>query len=101
MKQAYSIQYVDRLQMVRRILRWREYCLSLGMPIYDLKLVAPWVEVKEKLKELHLDLTDADLIYEPGNEQELLERISHKINKDIPATKPWIESVSSNRNIAS
>ena len=71
------------------------------MSAYDLKLEAPWEEVKEKLKEVHLDLTDADLIYEPGNEQELLERLSHKLNKDIFATKAWIESVSSNTNIAS
>ncbi len=71
------------------------------MPVYDLKLDAPWEEVKEKLKEVHVDLTDADLIYEPGNELELLERVSHKINKDIFETKAWIESVSSNKGIAS
>ena len=71
------------------------------MSAYDLKLEAHWEEVIEKLKEVHLDLTDADLIYEPGDEQELLERLSHKLNKDIFATKAWIESVSSNTNIAS
>ena len=71
------------------------------MSAYDLKLEAPWEEVKEKLKEVHLDLTDADLIYEPGNEHELLERLSHKLHKDIFATKAWIESVSANKNIAS
>ena len=71
------------------------------MPVYDLKLEAPWDEVREQLKEIHLELTDADLEYEPGNEQELLERISHKINRDIFETKAWIESVSHNRGIAS
>ena len=71
------------------------------MANYDLKLQAPWEEVKEKLKEVHLELTDADLLYEPGNERELLERVSHKLKKDIFATKAWIESVSSNNNIAS
>jgi hypothetical protein len=71
------------------------------MAAYDLNLQAPWEEVKEKLKEVHIDLTDADLMYEPGNEQELLERVSHKIKKDIFSTKAWIESVSSNNNIAS
>jgi hypothetical protein len=67
----------------------------------QLRLDTPWEEVKEKLKEICIDLTDADLDYEPGNEDEMLERVSHRINKDTSATKAWIESVSSNRSIAS
>ena len=67
----------------------------------QLKLEAPWEEVKERLKEVHADLTDEDLAYEPGKEQELLERVSKIIGKDIAATKGWIESVSFNDNIAS
>ena len=66
-----------------------------------LKLEAPWEEVKEKLKEIHLDLTDEDLEYQPGQEQELLERLSIKMEKDIPAVKAWIESVSFNKGKAS
>ncbi|MDO9376468.1 MAG: CsbD family protein [Bacteroidota bacterium] len=67
----------------------------------QLKLEAPWEEVKEKLKEVHADLTDEDLEYAPGQEQQLLERVSKIIGKDIAATKGWIESVSFNKNIAS
>ena len=66
-----------------------------------LKLEAPWEEVKEKLKEIHLDLTDEDLEYQPGQEEELLERLSAKMEKDIPAVKAWIESVSFNKGKAS
>jgi len=66
-----------------------------------LKLEAPWEEVKEQLKEIHLELTDEDLEYEPGREDELLERLSTKMNKDIHAVKAWIESVSFNKGKAS
>ncbi len=70
------------------------------MEDYKLKLEAPWAEVKEQLKEVQPDLTDADLDYQPGKEKELLERISKKMGKDLPAIKAWIESVSYNRGIA-
>lgn len=68
---------------------------------YLLKLEAPWEEVKEMLKEVHPELTDRDLDYNPGQEKELLERLSKKMNKDIPAVKAWVESVSFNKGIAS
>jgi hypothetical protein len=67
----------------------------------QLKLSAPWPEVKEKLKEVNADLTDEDLIYEPGQENALLERLAKKMNKDVPWVKGWIESVSFTDGIAS
>lgn len=71
------------------------------MTSYTLKLEAPWDEVKEMLKEINADLTDEDLDYEPGQETILLERLSVKLNRDVPAVKAWIESVSFNKGIAS
>ena len=70
------------------------------MEQYRLKLEAPWDEVKEMLKEVNHELTDDDLRYEPGQEAELLQRLSKKMNKDIPTVKGWIESVSHNRGLA-
>ena len=67
---------------------------------YQLKLEAPWPEVKELLQEINLDLTDEDLYYEKGKEKELLERLSLKMNKSIPEVKTWIESVSHNKGLA-
>lgn len=67
----------------------------------SLKLEAPWAEVREKLKEIRLDLTDEDLEYSPGQEEELLKRLSARMKKDIPAVKAWIESVSFNKGKAS
>lgn len=66
-----------------------------------LKLEAPWYEVKEMLKEVNFKLTDEDLQYEPGREDELLERLSSKLNKSVPDVKAWIESVSHNSGLAS
>ena len=67
----------------------------------QLKLETPWEEVKEKLKEINGDLTDEDLAYEPGEELNLLERLARKMDRDVPAIKAWIESVSFNSGIAS
>ncbi len=67
---------------------------------YELKLEAPWEEVKGLLQEINMDLTDEDLRYERGREHELLERVSHKLGKSIPEVKGWIESVSHNKGLA-
>ena len=65
-----------------------------------MKLEAPWHEVKEMLQEINPELTDNDLHFEEGKEEELLKRVATRINKDVPATKAWIESVSHNRGLA-
>ena len=70
------------------------------MDDYNLKLEAPWEHVKEMLQEINPHLTDEDLHYEKGNEKELLQRVSRKLNKSIPEVKAWIESVSHNDGLA-
>ena len=70
------------------------------MDNYKLNLEAPWAEVKEMLQEINLNLTDEDLDYQPGNEKEMLERVSAKLNKPLPEVKAWIESVSHNKGLA-
>ena len=67
---------------------------------YQLKLEAPWEEVKGMLQEINLSLTDEDLNCQPGNEKEMLERLSQKLNKPVPEVKAWIESVSHNKGLA-
>jgi hypothetical protein len=65
-----------------------------------INLDAPWEKVKERMKESNIDLTDADLEYEPGKEDELLsrlEKVMHRSRADIIA---YIESISSNRDLA-
>ena len=67
---------------------------------YELKIEAPWEEVKDMLKEINTDLTDEDLYYEKGKETELLERLSRKTDMSVPEVKGWIESVSHNKGLA-
>ena len=71
------------------------------MDTYHLNLAASWDEVKERIKEVNAELTDADLVYEPGQEKELLETLSKKMHIDMEAVKAWIESVSFTDGIAS
>jgi len=66
-----------------------------------LKLMTPWAEVKEKIKETNVELTDADLDYTPGSEDELLKHLAKKMNRTPEEIKVWIESVSANKGKAS
>ncbi|RYY53351.1 MAG: general stress protein CsbD [Chitinophagaceae bacterium] len=61
------------------------------------KLDRPWDEVKEKLKEAKMELTDEDLAYKEGDEDALLGRLEKKLGKSRDELKTWIESVSSNK----
>jgi hypothetical protein len=58
-----------------------------------LNISIPWEEVKEKLLEAEPQLTQADLKYEKGNEDELLERLAKKMGRTTDQIKGWIESV--------
>jgi hypothetical protein len=66
-----------------------------------LHLNAPWEEVKEKIKENNIELTDQDLELKPGKEDELIQRLASKMRKDPSAIKAWIESISANKGKAS
>ena len=53
----------------------------------------PWEDVKEKLLEAEPHLTEADLAFEQGNEDELLKRLAKKMGRTTEQVKGWIESV--------
>ncbi len=65
-----------------------------------LNLSSPWEEVKEKLKEHNLELTDEDLEYQEGNEELLLDRLAAKLNKSRNDVKILVESISANKGMA-
>lgn len=71
------------------------------MEAQKFKLTAPWPEVKEKIKEANVELTDSDLEYLPGKEQQLLDHLSKKLNWSPEQVRSWIESVSANKGKAS
>ena len=66
-----------------------------------LNLESPWEEVKEKLKENNIDLTDEDLVYDPANPDKLLNHLSKKLNRTPDQVKALVESISSNKARAS
>jgi uncharacterized protein YjbJ (UPF0337 family) len=63
----------------------------------ELKLEKPWKEVKALMMEHQANLTEADLKYENGREDELIAKVSSKIGRTAEATKEWIESISFNK----
>lgn len=71
------------------------------METIKLILLTPWEEVKEKIKERNIGLTDEDLVYEPGQEEALLERLAMKMNRTKEEIRHFVESVAYNRDVAS
>ena len=65
-----------------------------------LNLHSSWDEVKEKIKEINLGITDSDLDLNDGDENEVIERLSKKLHKSAEEVKAWIESVSQNKTIS-
>jgi uncharacterized protein YjbJ (UPF0337 family) len=61
------------------------------MESWKLKLNGTWNEVKGKAKQQYADLTDDDLLYEEGKDDELLGRLQKKIGKTKEEVKSWIE----------
>jgi len=62
----------------------------------QLQLEKPWKDVMARLMEHNTKLTAADLQYEKGKEDELLERLSKKMSRSKQEIKEWIESLSFN-----
>lgn len=69
-------------------------------PSINLRLEAPWDVVKEHLKENDIRLTDADLAYTPGKEEELLLRLEKIMGKSREQVIAYIESISANEDLS-
>lgn len=48
-----------------------------------------WNEIKGKLKQKYAELTDDDLLYEEGKEDELFGRLQQKIGKTKEEITKW------------
>jgi uncharacterized protein YjbJ (UPF0337 family) len=59
----------------------------------ELKLKGTWNEVKGKIKQKYANLTDDDLIYEEGKDDELIGRLQQKTGKTKEQVIEWIESL--------
>jgi len=58
----------------------------------NLELKGNWNVLKGKLKQSYADLTDDDLRYEEGKEDELLGRLQRKTGQTRDQLTKWIKS---------
>jgi uncharacterized protein YjbJ (UPF0337 family) len=63
------------------------------MESWKLKLKGTWNELKGKIKQEHADLTDDDLQYEEGQDDQLIGRIQKKTGQAKEDVIKWIESL--------
>ena len=63
------------------------------MESWKLKLKGGWNEAKGKMKQKYADLTDEDLAYEEGKEDELLGRLQQKTGQTKDEVKRWIDDL--------
>jgi uncharacterized protein YjbJ (UPF0337 family) len=61
--------------------------------IIKLKMRGSWNEVKGKLKQKYADLTDDDLMYAEGKEDELFGRLQKRLGKSKEELKKEIEKI--------
>lgn len=59
----------------------------------ELKLRGNWNEIKGKIKQQYAELTEDDLKYEEGKDDELIGRIQKKIGKTKDQVIEWIQSL--------
>ncbi len=59
----------------------------------NLRLKGTWNELKGKVKQQYADLTDDDLLYEEGKEDELIGRIQKKTGKARDEVVDWLNSL--------
>jgi uncharacterized protein YjbJ (UPF0337 family) len=63
------------------------------MESWKQKLKGNWDIAKGKAKQEYGDLTDDDLTYEEGKEDELLGRLEKKMGKTKDQVKEWIDNL--------
>ncbi|MEJ7821409.1 MAG: CsbD family protein [Chitinophagaceae bacterium] len=63
------------------------------MESWKLKLKGNWNETKGKIKQEYGELTDDDLAYEDGKDDELVGRLQKKTGKAKDDVIKWIESL--------
>ncbi|MEO6315004.1 MAG: CsbD family protein [Chitinophagaceae bacterium] len=63
------------------------------MDSWKLKLKGAWNDVKGKAKQQYADLTDDDLLYEDGKDDELVGRIQKKVGKTKDEVIDWIQNL--------
>jgi uncharacterized protein YjbJ (UPF0337 family) len=63
------------------------------METWKLKLNGTWNDTKGKIKKQYAQLTEDDLLYEEGDDDQLLGKLQKKLGKTKQEVKDWIESL--------
>ncbi len=63
------------------------------MESWKLKLKGNWNETKGKMKQAYADLTDDDLKYEDGKDDEFIGKVQQKLGKTKEQVIDWIEKL--------
>ena len=58
-----------------------------------LELQGDWNQIKAKIKQVYAHLTDDDLKYEDGKDDELLGRLQEKLGKGRDELVKWLKSL--------
>jgi len=58
-----------------------------------LEIKGKWTEIKGKVKQAYADLTDDDLKYDEGQEEETLGKIQQKTGKTRDEVVKWLKSL--------
>ena len=59
----------------------------------DLQLKGKWNELKGKVKKAYADLTEDDLTYEDGKDDELLGKLQQKTGKTRDELVKWLKKL--------
>ena len=62
------------------------------MSAFEDKLKGNWNEMKGKLKEQYAELTDDDLLYQEGKEDQLMGKILQRTGESKDKLKSWIDN---------
>jgi uncharacterized protein YjbJ (UPF0337 family) len=63
----------------------------------ELELRGKWHELKGKAKQAHGDLTDDDVRWEEGKDEEFFGRMQNKLGKTKDEVVDWIRSLGTDR----
>jgi len=63
------------------------------MSSFNDKMKGNWNAIKGKMKQQYAELTDDDLKYQEGKEDEMLGRLQKKLGKTKEEVKNWIDSI--------
>lgn len=63
------------------------------MESWKLKTKGNWNELKGKIKQQYANITDDDLLYEEGKDDELLGRLQKKTGHTKEEIKTWIDKL--------